>query len=305
MRLAAGLRTGRRPAVVGKAPLVHRYQATRQHSPLRARKRAKARAGTRRRKWAFWRRLRTAASSPEPRRVFMISIRAGAFALIRTVEPGLPNNRLNDGAVDPRGRLWFGSMDDEEREPSGMLYRFDRGSLTAMDSGYVITNGPAFSPDGTHALSHRHPGAADLRLRPGAKTARWPTSVSSSTIEDGAGYPDGPVVDGEGCLWTGLFGGWAGAPLRSRWAAAGERRFSRRQCHQARFRRPRPHHSLCHHGSQGTGSRRAFVPAAGRRAVLLRGESARPAAISHLAGKRLTASHQLVMVPSSSRFTGR
>jgi len=27
-------------------------------------------------------------------------------------------------------------------------------------------------------------------------------------IETGAGYPDGPVVDSEGCLWTGLFGGW-------------------------------------------------------------------------------------------------
>ena len=30
-----------------------------------------------------------------------------------------------------------------------------------------------------------------------------------ATIEEGAGYPDGSVVDSEGCLWTGLFGGWS------------------------------------------------------------------------------------------------
>ena len=33
------------------------------------------------------------------------------------------------------------------------------------------------------------------------------------TIEEGAGYPDGPVVDSEGCLWTGLFGGWAACKI--------------------------------------------------------------------------------------------
>ena len=131
----------------------------------------------------------------------------GDFALIRTVEPGLPNNRLNDGAVDSRGRLWFGSMDDHEREPSGMLYRFDRGSLTAMDSGYVITNGPAFSPDGT-TLYHTD----TLERRIYAFDLREDGSLANKrifiTIEDGAGYPDGSVVDSEGCLWIGLFGGW-------------------------------------------------------------------------------------------------
>src|SRR5262245_26398939 len=56
----------------------------------------------------------------------------GDFILIRSVEPDRPSNRLNDGAVDAYGRLWFGSMDDDETWPSGMLYRFHRGSLTAM-----------------------------------------------------------------------------------------------------------------------------------------------------------------------------
>jgi sugar lactone lactonase YvrE len=132
----------------------------------------------------------------------------GQFALIRTVEPDRPANRLNDGAVDPTGRLWFGSMDDEERRPSGMLYRFYRGSLAPMDSGYVITNGPAFSPD-TSILYHtdtleRCIYAFDLREDGSLANKRV-----FVTIEEGAGYPDGSVVDSEGCLWTGLFGGWS------------------------------------------------------------------------------------------------
>lgn len=132
----------------------------------------------------------------------------GSFALIRTVEPSRPANRLNDGAVDRNGRLWFGSMDDEEKAPGGMLYRFHQGCLTPMDSGYVITNGPAFSPDGgtlyhTDTLERRI-YAFDLRMDGSLANKRV-----FVTIEEGAGYPDGPVVDSEGCLWTGLFGGWS------------------------------------------------------------------------------------------------
>ena len=38
------------------------------------------------------------------------------------------------------------------------------------------------------------------------------------TIEDGAGFPDGPSVDAEGCVWIGLYGGWAAR----RYSPAGE-----------------------------------------------------------------------------------
>jgi len=48
----------------------------------------------------------------------------GAFELIVAVESGLPTNRLNDGVVDPEGRLWFGTMDNGERAKSGAFYCF-------------------------------------------------------------------------------------------------------------------------------------------------------------------------------------
>ena len=56
------------------------------------------------------------------------------------------NNRLNDGKVDPCGRLWFGTMDNLERNiKNGSLYCLDnKFNLKKVDSGYTITNGPAF-----------------------------------------------------------------------------------------------------------------------------------------------------------------
>src|SRR5471030_848754 len=35
------------------------------------------------------------------------------------------HNRTNDATVDALGRLWFGTMDDEESRPSGAVHVFD------------------------------------------------------------------------------------------------------------------------------------------------------------------------------------
>lgn len=131
----------------------------------------------------------------------------GSFTLIRTVEPELPGNRLNDGAVDARGRLWFGSMDDDEGAATGRLYCLEGSALRTMDDGYVITNGPAFSPDG-RTLYHTDTLQKLIYAFDVADNGALSHKRVFVRIEDGAGYPDGPVVDQEGCLWTGLFGGW-------------------------------------------------------------------------------------------------
>ena len=133
---------------------------------------------------------------------------SSSFTHLSHVEPDAPDNRLNDASVGPDGALWFGSMDDLEAQRSGVLYRLDASGRTSpLDRGYVITNGPAFSPDGkvfyhtdtldrvVYAFDHHHPG----RLAGKRVFVR---------IEDGGGYPDGTVVDAEGCVWIALWNGW-------------------------------------------------------------------------------------------------
>jgi sugar lactone lactonase YvrE len=133
---------------------------------------------------------------------------ASEFAHLTSVEPNHPDNRLNDGSVSPEGELWFGSMHDPESEPSGALYRLDRsGKCVALDEGYVITNGPAFSPDGRvfyHTDTSRRTVFAFDRPEPHTLTGKR----LFVQIEDGAGHPDGTAVDQEGCVWIALYGGW-------------------------------------------------------------------------------------------------
>ena len=137
--------------------------------------------------------------------------RSGAFAPLAEVEAHRPDNRLNDGCVSPEGALWFGSMHDPETQPSGALYRLDAGgACVALDEGYVVTNGPAFSPDG-RIFYHTDSVARTVYAfdRPEPHALRNKRVLLR--IEADAGYPDGTAVDAEGCLWIAL---WAGGCVR-------------------------------------------------------------------------------------------
>lgn len=123
-------------------------------------------------------------------------------------EAHLPDNRFNDGKADVAGRIWAGSMDDKETEPSGVLYRLDPdGTCTAMDRGYVVTNGPAFSPDGK-TLYHTDTFARTIHAFDLGDDGELANKRPFIHIADDAGYPDGMTVDAEGCLWVAQWGGW-------------------------------------------------------------------------------------------------
>jgi sugar lactone lactonase YvrE len=133
---------------------------------------------------------------------------SGEFSLLREIEPDRPTNRLNDGTVDPSGRLWFGTMDNSEREKSGSFYRYARGELAHSGiSGIAITNGPAVSPDGNTLYwvdtLERTISACGI-----GEDGTLAHSRLIVTIEQGSGNPDGSTCDAEGCIWISLYGGW-------------------------------------------------------------------------------------------------
>lgn len=133
---------------------------------------------------------------------------SGSFSKLTEVEPPVWDNRLNDGAVDADGYLWFGSMHDPEATASGSLYRLDDdGVCRARDAGYVVTNGPTFSLDG-RTLYHTDTLARVIYAFDCAPGGALSNKRRFIEIARAGAYPDGAVTDSDGCIWTGLFCGW-------------------------------------------------------------------------------------------------
>ncbi|MGH3516801.1 MAG: SMP-30/gluconolactonase/LRE family protein [Haloechinothrix sp.] len=116
--------------------------------------------------------------------------------------------RMNDGACDPVGRFWAGSMAYDESAGAGALYRLDLdGTLTQVLSGVTISNGLGWSPSGRHCYY------IDSGTR---GVDRFSYDIDDGVLSDRerlvsipaeSGVPDGLAVDADGCVWVALWGG--------------------------------------------------------------------------------------------------
>ena len=125
--------------------------------------------------------------------------------------PGEPGtNRANDGAVDPAGRLFQGTMSNTEPgAPVAALHRVDGdGTARRVLSDVMISNGIGWSPDRStmyyiDTLTFRV-DQFDYDPDTGEIEGRRPFV----TFDGSSGGPDGMTVDADGCLWVAMFGGF-------------------------------------------------------------------------------------------------
>ncbi|MCT4351632.1 SMP-30/gluconolactonase/LRE family protein [Streptomyces sp. Je 1-79] len=130
--------------------------------------------------------------------------RDGSFGwLLRDPVPG---RRGNDAAVAPDGALWAGAMRYDEAPGGGNLVRLaPDGTAREALPAVTVSNGIGWSPDGSLMYHIDSPTRridvcpADAELA----THRRPFT----TVEPGAGFPDGLAVDADGCVWVALWGG--------------------------------------------------------------------------------------------------
>lgn len=132
--------------------------------------------------------------------------------------------QFNDGAVDPAGGFVVGTADAAMAPGRGSLYRVtvdDRGTgrVDLLLDGVTESNGVAWSPDGG-TLYYVDSGEPTIRCydwdpAAGRLGPRRPDLV---TLRDGAGCPDGLVVDAAGTVWAAV---WEGSTVH-RWSPDGE-----------------------------------------------------------------------------------
>ena len=131
-------------------------------------------------------------------------------------EPNIPYHRLNDGATDPNGVYWVGSMRNnvagdgshiEVSGATGSLYRVTPDKkVEVWDTGFGITNTLVWSPDQKTFYCGCSVGnviyAYDYDLTDSSIRNRRPFVAG---IERGA--PDGSAMDSQGYLWNCRFFG--------------------------------------------------------------------------------------------------
>ena len=130
----------------------------------------------------------------------------GSTRTLTKVAP--PGTRMNDGASDPQGRFWAGTLADDHHAGGGALYRLERsGATELMLRDLTIPNGLGWSPDGTTMY------LVDSGPRTLSAFAFDPTNGTISdpralvTVAEQLGAPDGMTVDAAGDLWLAIYGG--------------------------------------------------------------------------------------------------
>lgn len=119
------------------------------------------------------------------------------------------NARMNEGACDPHGNFYCGSMNYDRAEGAARLYRLDTDhQVTDALDGLTISNGLAWTGDGRTVYHNDTPTftvkAYDDKPEQGLTNPRVIVDLRDEELR-----PDGLTLDAEGGIWIALSNGSA------------------------------------------------------------------------------------------------
>jgi sugar lactone lactonase YvrE len=134
--------------------------------------------------------------------LFALDPASGTSTPLTDPEPDLPQNRFNDAAVSPDGRLFAGTIAMDKTEGAATLYRLDPGpECTSVVATVTNSNGIGWSPDGK-TMYYIDTPTRKIRRFPyrDGDIGAGEIVVDTDPVLDAS--PDGMCVDAEGHLWV-------------------------------------------------------------------------------------------------------
>ena len=130
---------------------------------------------------------------------------SGSTRELARVIPAGRTRRTNDGKPDPAGRFLIGTLSlDDDSEHEVLTRLDDDGTLTTIDDDLTLSNGLAWSPDGSIMYS-----VDTLRRVVYARSYDVATGATGDRrvhIAFDDAYPDGMCSDAAGHLWIAMWG---------------------------------------------------------------------------------------------------
>ncbi len=145
---------------------------------------------------------------------YFYNTETGQTTVIHDPEADRPENRFNDGKVDPAGRFWAGTMQKNDNDPEGSLYCLDDTlEVETKLTGLRTSNGMAWDMTNKRMYFIDTPTRNIYVFDYNLKTGIIANQRVAFQYPGGYGFPDGMTIDTEGMLWIA---GW-GAGKVSRW----------------------------------------------------------------------------------------
>ena len=113
----------------------------------------------------------------------------------------------NDLKIDRNKNLWISTSHIDETEDKGSLWSLDSNkNLKLIDTGFKVSNGPAFSPCGNYIYFNDTFSYKTFVYQFSKGDNKKIKKELFYTFNDEEGYPDGVTVDEDGSVWIAHWG---------------------------------------------------------------------------------------------------
>jgi len=133
---------------------------------------------------------------------------SGGLKWIKKLEADNPGTRFNDGKTDRQGRLWAGTMveDNELASYQGSLYCLHHDlTVSKTIDGLSIPNSLCWSPDGESMYHTDTPTRQIKKYSFDCDSGTFGNELLFATTKENC-FPDGSTVDDNGYVWNAQWG---------------------------------------------------------------------------------------------------